>query len=271
MAVVAVAAAVAAVALVAGCGSGRRAEVERSAPAAAAGAAGPGERSPGPEHPVAAAPRWVRVAGLTGTGHQRTEPFTIGGDALQWRITATCEEGHLRLAPAGDAEALVDQACPGRFFAFSIRTGAHALEVTADGAWEVVVDQQVDHPLAEPPLPGMTERNRTAAGPFSAIEQQGEGTATLFKLPDGRTALRLEPFFVTPNDDLFVWASEAPAPTTSADAFFTPHVQLEALKATAGSQNYLLPDGLPLDRIRSIVIWCEPVRTAYAAAPLQRR
>ena len=116
----------------------------------------------------------------------------------------------------------------------------------------------------------MTDRSRLASGAFSGIEQDGRGTATVFELPGGGWALRLDPFFVTPNDDLFVWASEAEAPRTSADALFTPHVQLDPLKATAGSQNYVLPPTLPLERVRSIVIWCEPVRTAYAAAALAR-
>lgn len=211
------------------------------------------------------------MARFSGAGDQVTAGFEIPGDVLQWRVTATCEGGHLRIAMAEEPNPLVDQACPGRSFGFSIRTGSRALQVTSTGSWEAVVDQQVEHPIDEPPLPGMTDRSRLATGAFAGVEQQGEGTATLFRLPDGRRALRLDPFLVTPNTDLFVWASEAPAPRTSADALFTPHVQLAELKATAGAQNYVLPDSLPLDRVRSIVIWCEPVRIAYAAAPLPRR
>lgn len=227
--------------------------------------------APAAAEPVKAAPRWVRVASLTGTGNQRTAPFDIGAGALQWRVTASCHTGRIRVAPEGDPEPLVDDACPTRAFGFSIRTGRQALDIAAPGPWEVAVEAQVDEPLAEPPLPGMTERDRLATGSFFDVEQQGSGTVTLYRLADGGRALRLDPFFVTPNDDLFVWASEAPAPRTSADALFAPHVQLEPLRATAGTQNYLLPESLPDQRIRSIVIWCEPVRTAYAAASLVRR
>ena len=221
--------------------------------------------------PGRAAPRWVEVATHTGQGDQRTAPFSTSNGILQWRVTATCQSGRLLVAQEGDPEPLVDEACPTRAFGFSIRTGGQALDIRATGPWEIVVEEQVDEPLAEAPLPGMTERARLAAGTFFGVEQQGSGTATLYRLAGGARALRLDPFFVTPNDDLFVWASEAAAPRTSAEALFTPHVQLEPLRATAGSQNYRLPDDLPEERIRSIVIWCEPVRTAYAAAALVQR
>jgi hypothetical protein len=46
---------------------------------------------------------------------------------------------------------------------------------------------------------------------------------------------------------------------------------VRALKATRGEQNYLLPAGLRADRVRSVVVWCVPVRIAYTAAALRRR
>jgi hypothetical protein len=41
------------------------------------------------------------------------------------------------------------------------------------------------------------------------------------------------------------------------------------LKATAGSMNLRVPDGVDLGRYRSIVIWCEITHNAYASAPLR--
>lgn len=83
--------------------------------------------------------------------------------------------------------------------------------------------------------------------------------------------LRLDPFVVTANTDLFVWVSEAEAPKSSAEALGSVHVQIERLKATSGAQNYLLPADVATKSVRSIVVWCEPVRTAYAAATLVGR
>jgi hypothetical protein len=220
--------------------------------------------------PSKVAPRWERVASFTGTSDQRTAGFDIAAGALQWRVTASCTGSALRVSVDGEPEPLALPTCPGKGFGFSIRTGAATLDVVADGSWEVVVDQQLDTPVSEARLAGMDERSRVADGGFYAIDQTGSGTAALYRLPDGRTALRLDPFQVTDNSDLFVWLSEADRPRTSKDALEAPHVQLDRLKATAGAQNYLVPADVPTAGIRSVVIWCEPVRTAYAAASLGR-
>ncbi len=42
------------------------------------------------------------------------------------------------------------------------------------------------------------------------------------------------------------------------------------LEATLGDQNYLLPRDVDASKLRSIVIWCEPVQIAYTAATLTR-
>ncbi|MFP5316822.1 MAG: DM13 domain-containing protein [Acidimicrobiia bacterium] len=214
------------------------------------------------------APRWERLARFTGTGSQRTPTFTVAGHALQWRVTATCSGIRLRVRVEGGAAPLAEPGCPGRAFGFSIREGPAALDVDAAGHWEVVVDQQVETPAAEAPLEGMTDRSVAARGDFYGIDQEGKGTARLWRLPGGRLALRLEPFFVTPNTDLYVWVSQTAAPKTSAEVFHSDHRQIAELTASAGRQNYLLPADVDARRVRSVIIWCEPVRTAYAAATL---
>jgi hypothetical protein len=35
-----------------------------------------------------------------------------------------------------------------------------------------------------------------------------------------------------------------------------------------GNENYTVPTDLPSDKIKSVVIWCQPVSIAYAAAAL---
>ncbi len=218
---------------------------------------------------VKAAPRWEHVATFSGTGDQRTEGFEIGAGAIQWRVKVSCTDGVVGVGLEGEPSPLVEvDECPGSAFGFSIRTGPAVLDVDATGRWDAVVDQQVDTPLAEPVLEGMDEGARLAHGDLYDIDQEGSGTATLYELPGGRLALRLDPFIVTRNDDLFVWVSEAEALRTSKEALEAPHVQIDRLRSTAGAQNYELPESVDADKIRSVVIWCEPVRTAYAAATL---
>lgn len=231
-----------------------------------------GTGAPLPQGPVTAtvAPRWAPVVTLAGTGDQRTAAFAIDDGAIQWRVTANCAGGRLRVRLADDEATLAEAACPERAFGFAIRTGAVALDVSASGTWRLEVDQQLDRPIDEPALDGMTDATGVARGRIYGIDQRGAGTAVIHQLADGRRALRLDPFSVTANTDLFVWLSEARAPRTSEQALRAVHVQLDRLKSTAGPQNYIVPAEVDLDRIRSVVIWCEPVRTAYAAASLGR-
>jgi hypothetical protein len=109
-----------------------------------------------------------------------------------------------------------------------------------------------------------------ASGDFYPIDKRGEGRAVLHELPSGRLALRLEGFATFANTDLFVWLSEARRPETTQQVLRSDHTELALLKSTIGDQNYLLPEDADADDIRSIVIWCEPVRNAYTAARLQR-
>ncbi len=212
--------------------------------------------------------RWEPVAEFTGDGNLETASFDIAPGALQWRVAAECTGTALEVKLPGAPEALARPDCPGSAFGFSIEVGSHALRVAATGSWVVKVDQQLNTALSEPPLPGMDRESVVARGGFYDIDQTGEGEAVLHRLPEGRLALRFDPFRVTNNSDLFVWVSRDPEPGTSEEALASEHISIARLKATGGAQNYVLPAGLSKEEARSVVIWCEPVRVAYAAATL---
>ncbi len=216
------------------------------------------------------APRWENLTSAGGAG-PTTLDLAVAPGALQWRVLWTCDAGSLRLSATGaQSELLTDHLCPGRGEAFSIQTGPLQLAVEATGPWTATVQQQVDTPISEPPLQEMASSPVVAEGSFYEIDQRGKGTVRLYRLPNGRGALRFEDFWVSTNTDLFVWLSEAERPQTSAEAFTAPHVEIAELKSTAGSQNYLVPADLPLERVRSVVIWCQPIQVAYIAAELER-
>jgi hypothetical protein len=204
-----------------------------------------------------------------------SERVSIAGGAIQWRARWRCRSGSFRIfaAPGPAGRRLLGQGrCPGRGEAQSIGTGRVRLSVEASGPWQVVVEQQVDTPIAERPLPAMRSpaARLLARGAFYGIERSAKGQAQLHRLGGGRLALRLDGFETSPNVGLFVWTSTAARPRTSKQAFRAPHSTLAELKSTSGSQNYLLPRGTSAKEIRSVVIWCEPVRIAYAAAALRR-
>ena len=220
------------------------------------------------ERPERASPRWERIATLTGSGDAR-KPFTVTRGAIQWRARWQCDTGRLALA-VGSAR-LTDGPCPGEGDATAVDAGPQTLEVRASGRWKVSLEQQVDTALREPPLADMRSgRARVVArGRFYGIERRGRGTALLYRLPSGRLALRFDGFSTSPNDDLFVWLSTAARPRTTVQAARARHTVLRELKSTLGEQNYVLPRGVAARDVRSIVIWCVPVRIAYTAAAMR--
>lgn len=250
-----------------GCGSDRGQEPIQPTDTRPLPSRGPDTAQPG--DPSAAA-RWETVATLSGTGTQDYDVIILP-TAIQWRVRWSCETGALRIEttpPPRRGGPLVETGCPGRAEAFSIQTGPTHLGVEASGPWRVIVDQQVDTPLAEPPPPGAASATVLAEGSFYDIERQGRGRALLYRFADDRRILRFEDFEVSQNTDLFVWLSEASSPGTSAEATSAPKVQIANLKSTVGSQNYELPADIPTERVRSVVIWCEPVAVAYSAAAM---
>ena len=219
------------------------------------------------------APRWETVTTLTGTGPAEPPAFKILADSIQWRARWTCETGTLVVTtdpPPRRPAPLVDSPCPGTEprTGFSIVTGDVRLKIEATGPWKVIVDQQIDTPLAEPLPEGLATATPAKQGTFYNVEKEAKGAARIFRQPDGKAVLRLEDFEVSTNVDLFIWLSEAPAPKTSAETVAAPYQVLGNLRSTLGNQNYPIPAEMPIEKVRSIVIWCDPIRIAYGAAAL---
>lgn len=216
-------------------------------------------------------PWWQDVETFEGTGPGASSPFTIDEAALQWRVRWTCSSGELVVRAATHEEPLVDAPCPEGEAGYSTRTGRTRLEVDADGPWELEVQQQVDVPLDEPPLPAMTAPGtvRVASGSFYDIDQKGTGEVTIYRTGEEAYALRLEEFFVTPNVDLEIRLSPLEAPRTTDEYLTAPAVLVDGLDVTAGSMNFPVPERIDPTEYRSVVIWCPPLRSAYAAASLE--
>lgn len=244
----------------------RPAAVSRDADGAAGGE--------GEETLLRAHPWWQTVEDLSGAGPAAGQQVSIGADAIQWRVTWSCEGGgSLVVTAAGQDEPLVQGACPGTGIGYATSTGDVALDVDAAGSWELAVEQQVDVPLEEPPLPEMTAAGTktAAAATFYEIDRAVTGEATLYRIDDGSYALRLDDFYVTPNVDLEIKLSPLKAPGTTREFMDAPSVFVAPLVVTAGSLNFEVPDKIDPTKYESIVIWCPPVASAYAGATLQWR
>lgn len=215
-------------------------------------------------------PWWQGVSTLHGVGNTTLPPVNIADGAVQWRLRWSCQTGRLLVQVPDRPRPLVDAACPGSDTSYATRTGPTTLEVKAEGQWQLQVDQQVDVPLEEPPLPAMTAPGTVAvaADSFYRIDQVGTGRLTLYRLANGTYALRFDNFFVTANSDLELRLSPLVAPRTTEQFLSAPSVRVAPLDVTAGAMNFALPKEVDPAKYRSLVIWCERLRTAYAAASL---
>ncbi len=263
---------VALVLVLAGCGADETAGKPPSGPAKDLFRAVPKDTITAPANK--AAPRWEPVTSFSGTGAV-TRTVDIAAGAIQWRARWRCERGSLSLVtspPPRSGSARADDECPGTGEHSWVTDGRRELRVENAGPWRVSVEQEVDTALHEAPLAAMSASGARvlARGDFYKIERRGRGSATLYRLANGRLALRMQGFATDANIDLFVWLSEAARPSTTRSAFSARHRQVATLKSTLGDQNYLLPRGIDAAKVRSIVIWCEPVQIAYTAATLAR-
>ena len=96
----------------------------------------------------------------------------------------------------------------------------------------------------------------------------GEGSATVYELPDGSHVLRFEDFRVTNGPDLRVLLATHPDPQGRNEVQGPGYVELGKLKGNIGNQNYPLPEGLSPDDYGSVVIYCKPFHVVFSVAPL---
>lgn len=218
-------------------------------------------------------PWWQEVGRYRGSGASAADLFRIGDGAIQWRATWSCESGRFVVREAGETKPLIDEPCAARGTKELTNRPRGGLQVVADGRWTVRVEQQVDVPLVEPPLPAMTAAGSeiTATGSFYRIDQVGRGRLTMHRLANGRYALRLRNFYVTANIDLEIRFHPLRKPRTTGQYLSAPSKFVAPLDVTTGSMNFLVPAGVDPRRYRSVVIWCPLITSAYAAATLNHR
>ena len=244
---------------------------DKKDPSADEAAFAPISSSGSPRMEKRAQPRWERVQRFAGSGSAE-HSFTIDARAIQWRADWRCTSGDFRMAvgrASQDAQVLATSECPDVGIETSTGKGSGRLQITATGAWEVTVRQQVDTALEEPPLAGMTQKSVLARGRFHPVQKHGEGTVALHRLPSGRLALRFEDFYTSASPGLRVWLSRAGNVTSTFQAREAKYRDAGVIRSTLGNFNQMLPEDVDAGEVRTIVIWCPTVLIAFSAAPLR--
>jgi len=219
-------------------------------------------------------PWWQTVQTLAGAGTTTTPTFKIGDGAIQWRLRYSCRAGRLLVRSTAAPNPLLSANCPAAGTAAPIPKNDKSLPVSlavTGGPWRMVVEQEVDVPLDEPPLPAMSAPGAAPvlSGRVYRIDQSGMGNVTFYRLADGRFALRLAGFYVSPNIDLELRLSPLPAPHSTREYLAAPSVHVAPLDITTGSLNFMVPRGVDPTRYGSLVVWCPLITSAYAAVTLK--
>ena len=121
---------------------------------------------------------------------------------------------------------------------------------------------------APPPTTEAEPAVRVAyVGSFGPRSHPAEGTAVV--LTDGtQTFLRFDDDFATDNGpDLNVYLHTA-APDASVGDLVADFIDLGDLKGNIGAQNYVVPDGIDLDRYNTVSVWCVRFRVVFGTAEL---
>jgi len=122
----------------------------------------------------------------------------------------------------------------------------------------------------EDPMPAdeMADMHILAQGEFYSLAHEGHGRATIYELADGSRLLRFEDFEVLNGPELHVWLVPVDPVPDTVGVELPGYFDLGPLKGNIGDQNYDLPVDLELSDYRSVVIWCQPFRVPFNAAPL---
>lgn len=218
-------------------------------------------------------PWWQQVGRFRGAGTSKAGLFRIAEGAIQWRVTWGCRRGRFVVRAPGRPLPLIDEPCVERRTTVLTERPERGAQIAADGPWTARVAQQVDVPLVEPPLAAMSAAgtSEVATGRVYRMDQVGRGRMTIYRLANGRHALRLRDFYVTANVDLEIRFSPLRTPRTTRQYLSRPARFVAPLDVTTGSMNFMVPAGVDPSRYRSVVIWCPLITSAYAAATLDHR
>ncbi|GAA3404605.1 DM13 domain-containing protein [Pseudarthrobacter polychromogenes] len=126
-------------------------------------------------------------------------------------------------------------------------------------------------PAAPAPPAAPAAPRELATGQLISHEHASSGTVRILELADGSRILRLEGLDTSDGPDLKVWLSDAPVIEGVAGWHVFDdgaYLDLGALKANKGDQNYEIPAAAVLGDYTSVSIWCARFAVSFAAAEL---
>lgn len=109
---------------------------------------------------------------------------------------------------------------------------------------------------------------KVAEGSFRGIAHETKGTASIYRLPEGKQVLRFSGFETSNGPDVHVYLVAAPDAKDDATVKNAGFIDLGSIKGNIGDQNYDLPAGVDLAKYRAVTVWCKRFGVNFATAPL---
>jgi hypothetical protein len=109
-----------------------------------------------------------------------------------------------------------------------------------------------------------------ASGRFHQVAHKGEGTAALYRLPDGRRVLRLTAFRTAHRPDLVVYLISAPDALENETVKRSEVFSLGPLASREGDRQYIIPAGPDFGRFHAVTVWSPKYEVNFTTAPLKR-
>jgi hypothetical protein len=106
------------------------------------------------------------------------------------------------------------------------------------------------------------------SGRFKSVAHETKGSATIYRLGDGKRVLRITEFTTSNGPDVRVYLVAARDAADNETVKKAGFVELGKLKGTDGDQNYDVPADLDLNRYRAVTIWCRRFSVNFGTAPL---
>jgi len=134
----------------------------------------------------------------------------------------------------------------------------------------VAVSATETAPESEQEMGEMETATVLSTGSFIEIDplHWGEGTATVYQLPNQSRVLRFQDYASARGGDVHIYLSRDPEPRTAVEVG-VDFLDLGRLKGNIGNQNYNLPADLDLSGFQSVVVFCRQFNTVITTANLR--
>lgn len=130
------------------------------------------------------------------------------------------------------------------------------------------VDEALPGAVGMSSAEAMTNPVALLTGRFHTNAHETSGTATIYRLADGSRLLRLTDFETSNGPDVRVYLVAASDVNDNETVTRAGFVELGSMKGNIGDQNYEVPDGVDLEKYRSVTIWCRRFSVNFGTAPL---